>query len=127
VPVTVVTAQPSDLQLPSADVDHHREDRRKALLEAGVEVLEVADLAGLLHILGERGMSSLFVEGGANVATAFLHAGFADRVILSQGSVEIGSGGLESPLKPSDMPAEFRTVRAETYGPDHCFEYERSS
>jgi riboflavin biosynthesis pyrimidine reductase len=41
--------------------------------------------------------------------------------------MEIGPGGLESPLKPADMPAEFALIRAERYGPDLCYEYERST
>jgi diaminohydroxyphosphoribosylaminopyrimidine deaminase/5-amino-6-(5-phosphoribosylamino)uracil reductase len=101
--------------------------RREALMQAGVEVLEVPDLAGLLQALGARSISTLFVEGGATVAAAFLKADLADRIILSQGILEIGPGGLESPLTPSDMPANFVLVRSEAYGPDRCFEYERSS
>ncbi len=123
----VVVSLGMDLQGASDTGSAERALRREALVEAGVEVLEKGNLFELLHELGKRGISTLFVEGGARVAEAFLAEDLVDRVILSQGPLEIGEGGLESPLNPSDMPAGYRMVRAETYGPDHCFEYERTA
>jgi diaminohydroxyphosphoribosylaminopyrimidine deaminase/5-amino-6-(5-phosphoribosylamino)uracil reductase len=123
VPVIAVT---SKLEASSTGGDG-REARRQALSDAGVQVIEVADLTELLQVLAGRGISSLFVEGGANVSAAFFDAGLADRVILSQGPATIGEGGLESPLKPTDMPQEYRLIRAEAFGPDRCYEFERSS
>ncbi|WP_105426663.1 bifunctional diaminohydroxyphosphoribosylaminopyrimidine deaminase/5-amino-6-(5-phosphoribosylamino)uracil reductase RibD [Neorhizobium tomejilense] len=96
-----------------------------ALQAAGVEIMDSSELDILLAILAVRGMSSLLVEGGATVAKAFLDADLVDRVLLFQGSGIVGEGGLESPLTPSDMPAEFKLVREESFGPDSCFEYER--
>jgi diaminohydroxyphosphoribosylaminopyrimidine deaminase/5-amino-6-(5-phosphoribosylamino)uracil reductase len=123
VPVIVVTSDPEA----SSTGEDAREARRRALSDAGVEILAVSDLAELLRLLAGRGISSLFVEGGANVAAAFVDAGLVDRVILSQGPATIGEGGLESPLTPTDMPQEYRMIRAEAFGPDRCFEFERSS
>ncbi|TDK37046.1 bifunctional diaminohydroxyphosphoribosylaminopyrimidine deaminase/5-amino-6-(5-phosphoribosylamino)uracil reductase RibD [Rhizobium deserti] len=127
VPVIVVTSRATSLDPLSATTEDPREARRRALSDSGVEILDVSDLAELLRVLADRGISSLFVEGGANVAAAFFHAGLADRVILSQGPATIGEGGLESPLSPTDMPQDYRMIRAEAFGPDHCFEFERSS
>ena len=107
--------------------DAGRDGRRAALVKAGVEVLDAPDLDSLLHDLAHRGVSSLFVEGGATVARAFFEAGLADRIILSQGPVTIGEGGLESPLTPSDIPSGYVLVRTERYGPDSSFVYERSA
>ncbi|CAN7251214.1 bifunctional diaminohydroxyphosphoribosylaminopyrimidine deaminase/5-amino-6-(5-phosphoribosylamino)uracil reductase RibD [Neorhizobium sp. LjRoot104] len=101
------------------------EDKREKLIEAGVEILDNTGLDILLAILAVRGMSSLLVEGGATVAQAFLEADLVDRVILFQGVETVGEGGLESPLAPSDVPAGFKLVREESFGPDRCFEYER--
>jgi len=60
-----------------------------ALKEMGIEVLEVppdaqgrVDLGGLLPRLVERQVSSVLVEGGAAVITAFLKAGLADRLVV---------------------------------------------
>ncbi|CDZ56021.1 bifunctional diaminohydroxyphosphoribosylaminopyrimidine deaminase/5-amino-6-(5-phosphoribosylamino)uracil reductase RibD [Neorhizobium galegae] len=96
-----------------------------ALQAVGVEIVDSSELDILLAILAVRGMSSLLVEGGATVAKAFLDASLVDRVLLFQGTGIVGDGGLESPLTPSDMPAGFKFVREESFGPDRCFEYER--
>ena len=100
-------------------------DKREKLIEAGAEIMDATELDILLAILAVRGMSSLLVEGGATVAKAFLDASLVDRVLLFQGTGIVGEGGLESPLTPSDMPAGFKFVREESFGPDRCFEYER--
>lgn len=121
--VPVIVASVGDT---AAEAQPERQLRRDALANSGVEVLEKESLTELLHVLADREVSSLFVEGGATVAAAFFANGLADRIILSQGPVEIGEGGLESPLTPSNMPADFALIRAERYGPDLCFEYERS-
>ncbi|MCJ9669319.1 MULTISPECIES: bifunctional diaminohydroxyphosphoribosylaminopyrimidine deaminase/5-amino-6-(5-phosphoribosylamino)uracil reductase RibD [unclassified Neorhizobium] len=96
-----------------------------ALQSAGVEIMESTELDILLAILAVRGMSSLLVEGGATIAKTFLEADLVDRILLFQGAGIVGEGGLESPLTPSDMPAGFKLVREESFGPDRCFEYER--
>jgi diaminohydroxyphosphoribosylaminopyrimidine deaminase/5-amino-6-(5-phosphoribosylamino)uracil reductase len=96
-----------------------------ALQAAGVEIMDSTEFDILLAILAVRGISSLLVEGGETVAKAFLDANLVDRVLLFQGTGIVGGGGLESPLTPSDMPAGFKFVREESFGPDRCFEYER--
>jgi diaminohydroxyphosphoribosylaminopyrimidine deaminase/5-amino-6-(5-phosphoribosylamino)uracil reductase len=60
-----------------------------ALEGMGIEVLKVpADAAGrvdlekLLPLLAQRQISSVLVEGGAEVITAFLKAGLADRLVV---------------------------------------------
>ena len=102
-------------------------EKREQLRAAGVEIVHCRDLASLLRTLAERGLSSLMVEGGAVVARAFLDAGLVDRIILSEGVVTVGVGGLESPVTASDMPREFTLIRSSELGRDRLFEYERSS
>lgn len=58
-----------------------------AIKRKGIEVLTLAedehgevDLSELLRILGQRGISSLLVEGGAAVITSFLRRHLADRL-----------------------------------------------
>ena len=101
--------------------------RRAALDAAGVEIVgdDPKNLDGLLTGLASRGISSLLVEGGAATARSFMAAGLVDRILLFQGAVEIGAGGIESPLTKSDMPEQYHLVRTERFGEDICDEYER--
>lgn len=54
-----------------------------------------------MDLLGQRGIRSVMVEGGASVITAFLRAGLADAVVLTVAPVFIGGynaiGGLDEP------------------------------
>ncbi len=65
----------------------------------GVEVLEVADRHGrvdleqMLRVLGQRGLQSLLLEGGATLNHAMLHAGLIDRVMLFVAPLLIGGTG----------------------------------
>ncbi len=121
VPVIVVATAASAFQLE----DGSPGDKREKLTEAGVEIMDATELDILLAILAVRGMSSLLVEGGATVATAFLQANLVDRILLFQGTGAVGEGGLESPISPSDMPTGFALIHDNTFGADRCFEYER--
>ena len=78
-----------------------RADSQKArrLRGLGVEVLEVQsganesiDLKHLLQALGERKISSLLVEGGAEVTTSFLRHKLADRVVVAVAPKILGKG-----------------------------------
>jgi len=67
-PVLVVAAQDSD---PS---------RLTALRNAGAEILVADDISAALSDLGRRGITSLFLEGGATLAAAFDEAAQIDEV-----------------------------------------------
>ena len=56
--------------------------RVAAVRDAGVEVVEVADLAGGLAVLHERGVQTVLCEGGAGLAGALHGAGLLDRMIV---------------------------------------------
>jgi diaminohydroxyphosphoribosylaminopyrimidine deaminase/5-amino-6-(5-phosphoribosylamino)uracil reductase len=56
--------------------------RRAAVEEAGVEVVEVADLPAGLALLHERGVQTVLCEGGAGLAGALHGAGLIDRMIV---------------------------------------------
>lgn len=85
------------------------EAARNALTALGAEVLELpataegsVDLVALLDILGERGITSVMVEGGAALLTNLLRAHLADRIavtiapkILGAGISAIGDLGLQ--------------------------------
>ncbi|MFQ5997241.1 MAG: bifunctional diaminohydroxyphosphoribosylaminopyrimidine deaminase/5-amino-6-(5-phosphoribosylamino)uracil reductase RibD [Dehalococcoidales bacterium] len=69
------------------------------LRETGIEVLlsredksgEV-DLKHLLGLLGERGTSSVLVEGGAQIITSFLSQNLADKIIIAIAPKIMGKG-----------------------------------
>lgn len=113
---------------PSAEAEDALADlstRRQHLTQAGVEILEVDDLAALLTTLAGRGISSVLVEGGATVASSFLDAGLVDRILLFEGPGEIGTDGIESPLTRTDIPRDYTPVRRLCFGDDCCSDYER--
>jgi riboflavin biosynthesis pyrimidine reductase len=73
--------------------------RRAVLEQAGIEVYQVeADAENRVSVtevvkdLGDRGFSSIFVEGGAQVITSFLRAGLVHRMVVVTAPVIIGRG-----------------------------------
>ena len=75
-------------------------DRRGALEARGVAVIPVAtapdgrpEIHAALAALGERGINSVLVEGGAAVAAAFLKADAVDTLALFRAPVAIGGDG----------------------------------
>lgn len=65
-PVLAVVSQRADAQ------------RMDALRDAGAEILVVNDIDAALSDLGRRGITSLFLEGGATIAAAFVAKGAID-------------------------------------------------
>lgn len=63
-------------------------DNKKRLMDQGAQILESdiadgrIDLVALMRVLGARGVSSLLIEGGAQVAAAALKAGVVDKVLI---------------------------------------------
>ena len=74
-------------------------ENRRLLEKKGVEVLEIGedpagrvDLHQLLTVLGKRKISSVLVEGGAAVATAFLKGNLVDRLLIVLAPKIVGGG-----------------------------------
>ncbi len=103
------------------------ESRRQALESAGVEVVYCHPYhpEQLLPALASRAISSLLVEGGAKTARLFLEAGYVDRILLYQGPGTIGQGGIETPIRKTDIPSDFKHVGTRIVGDDSLDEYER--
>ncbi|MFK0330427.1 bifunctional diaminohydroxyphosphoribosylaminopyrimidine deaminase/5-amino-6-(5-phosphoribosylamino)uracil reductase RibD [Rhizobium sp. NPDC090275] len=103
------------------------EARRQALEASGVEVVYCHPYhpEQLLPALASRGISSLLVEGGAKTARLFLEAGYVDRILLYQGPGTIGQGGIETPIRKTDIPSDFKHVGTRRVGDDSLDEYER--
>lgn len=83
-------------------------DRREALNELGVEIVEVdsgsdgrIDVLGAARALGGRGLTRVLVEGGGQVAASFLKAGLVDGISSYRAGLVLGGdsrsavGGLE--------------------------------
>lgn len=76
--------------------NQHAEDKLSAYRGLGVEVLPLAgtDPREILAALGQRGLTRLLVEGGSQVAAAFLQAGLVDRLAWMRASGILGGDGL---------------------------------
>jgi diaminohydroxyphosphoribosylaminopyrimidine deaminase/5-amino-6-(5-phosphoribosylamino)uracil reductase len=73
---------------------------REVLQKAGVEIVEVAaggdgrvDVAAAGQVLGARGLTRVLVEGGGQVAAAFLKAGLVDRITSYRAGLVLGGDG----------------------------------
>jgi diaminohydroxyphosphoribosylaminopyrimidine deaminase/5-amino-6-(5-phosphoribosylamino)uracil reductase len=74
-------------------------EKRRLFEEKGIETFRLeadragqVDLRDLLNTLGQRGVSSLLVEGGSAVITSFLKQRLADRLIVIQAPRIVGKG-----------------------------------
>ena len=107
-------------------------DRREMLAGLGVTILATDVEAGriclpeLLEDLAARGISSLFVEGGAVTAARFLEEGLVDRIILLSNRIRIGEGGIPAPVTPDTVPQGFKLVREAVFGEDRMREWKRT-
>lgn len=102
---------------------------RDALRRAEVDVVEVAAaphggvvIDAALSALAVRGVQTLLVEGGAEVARAFVTAGRADRLVLHVGAAVDERRGFRRMTPAADPPAGagwwWRTESRGLIGPD---------
>ncbi len=75
------------------------EKKRSLFNDRGIETLVIdedgegrIDLGKLLIALGERGLSSVLVEGGANMITSFMKGRLPDRIVIITAPKIIGKG-----------------------------------
>lgn len=96
------------------------ENRREALVHAGVELIEVtADASGhpeagaMALALGTRGLTRVLIEGGGSLAASFLAAGLIDDVTWFHAPLIIGGDGraAAAPLGVETVPAAPAFVR----------------
>jgi diaminohydroxyphosphoribosylaminopyrimidine deaminase/5-amino-6-(5-phosphoribosylamino)uracil reductase len=66
--------------------------RQIALREAGVEVVLAGGIGAALSELGRRQITSLFLEGGATLATAFVEADAIDQARTFVAPILLGTG-----------------------------------
>ena len=107
--------------------------RRMRLERHGVRFIGTETVDGrialpeLMEDLGALGMASVLVEGGAEVAKAFLTDDLVDRIVLFRGATEVGEGGIAAPLDEHHIPAGFRRVRTMRFADDAYGEWVRTS
>jgi diaminohydroxyphosphoribosylaminopyrimidine deaminase/5-amino-6-(5-phosphoribosylamino)uracil reductase len=99
------------LAVVSSDADGAR---REALRDAGAEILVADDIRSALSVLGARGTTSLFLEGGRTLAAAFLDVEQIDEshtfvapTLLGETDPRaggVGVGGVEDRLARSAPP-----------------------
>lgn len=107
-----------------------------ALGAAGAQVIRVGgavpgvDLKAVLHLLAERGITRLMVEGGSRVAGAFVAAGLIDEAWLFRGPEAIGNDGVNAlgalPLSALTQSPDLRVRASEILGKDALTIYERA-
>lgn len=113
IPLTVIT-----------DVHHAAENAEAGarLRAEGVTLRGAPDLASALGQLRLDGIEHLLVEGGAVLASAFMEAGFVDRLITFQAPVILGEGALPAfvalPARAADTAPRLRVVTRREYGAD---------
>jgi diaminohydroxyphosphoribosylaminopyrimidine deaminase / 5-amino-6-(5-phosphoribosylamino)uracil reductase len=104
---------------------------------AGAQVIRVApsarsglDLAAVLHVLADWGITRLMVEGGAKVASSFVSAGLVDEIWLLRGPQPIGADGIAAldalPLTTITQSPRFSVRASENLGNDILTIYGRT-
>ncbi len=95
---------------------HHAEEVQRlrnrgiAVLEVSTEPMEYASLQAAIKVLfTEHGVRSILVEGGAEVFSAFVHAGLVDRIDVFTAPIVLGQGiGAFSALRPLHLSGAHR-------------------
>lgn len=103
-------------------------EQRRVLERAGAEVVQVPGVNQRPHVsavladLGRRGVASVLVEGGGEVAWSFLRAGLVDHLIWYISPLIIGGGGVPVVGGPGvSRPAagiSLQDLRLRRVGPD---------
>ncbi len=95
---------------------------RSMLDAAGVELVVASGLQAQLQALRERGIHSLYCEGGATLADALLADGLVDRLVIFTAPVRLGADAVR-PLQAGtpvqlDAAARYRLVAHRRLGDD---------
>jgi diaminohydroxyphosphoribosylaminopyrimidine deaminase/5-amino-6-(5-phosphoribosylamino)uracil reductase len=110
--------------------------REEALAAHGVNVARVPgtdgklDLAAVLKLLAQRGITRLMVESGPILAAAFLRADLVDEAALYRSPAVIGPDGIDAldglPLSALTRSPRLNAVGSETIGADTVERFERA-
>ncbi|MBI1201765.1 MAG: bifunctional diaminohydroxyphosphoribosylaminopyrimidine deaminase/5-amino-6-(5-phosphoribosylamino)uracil reductase RibD [Rhodopseudomonas sp.] len=103
------------------------------LVDKGCKVFRVADtdgkldLAEVLRVLADQGITRLMVEGGPTVAASFVGADLVDEAVVLHGERTVGETGI-GPLEGmslDDLTVMLKSRGSETIGPDRIEYYQR--
>src|SRR6516162_9351441 len=110
--------------------------REQALAAQGVDVARVPgadgklDLAAVLKLLAQRGITRLMVESGPILAAAFLRADLVDEAMLFRSPAIIGPDGIDAldglPLSALTQSPRLNAIDRETVGADTVETFERA-
>jgi diaminohydroxyphosphoribosylaminopyrimidine deaminase/5-amino-6-(5-phosphoribosylamino)uracil reductase len=110
-------------------------EREQALAAAGIVVLRVSeardrlDLAAVLKLLAQRGITRLMVEAGPIAATAFLRADLVDEATLLRSPSTLGADGIDAldglPLSALTQSPRLKAIDSEAIGADRIEMFER--
>ena len=124
-----VITQQSPAKTCIATIETMPKDKLVQLLDAGAEILIAkeskgqVDLRSLLKMLGSHGVTSLLIEGGAEINASALRSGIVDKVVLfiapmlMAGTDSLCAIGGTSPLKLSQAVG-LRDIVSRPVGPD---------
>jgi diaminohydroxyphosphoribosylaminopyrimidine deaminase/5-amino-6-(5-phosphoribosylamino)uracil reductase len=88
------------------------------------------DVAAVLRMLAEKGITRLMVEGGSRVASSFVAADLVDEIWLFRGAEAIGTDGVDAlaafPLSKITQSQAFKVHASETFDKDTLTIYERA-
>jgi len=100
----------------------------EVLRDKGAQVFRVPghdselDLADVLKVLGEQGITRLMVEGGPTVAASFIQANLVDEAMLFRSTKKIGPDGIDAlegmPIDALTGSKHFRLLSSEPVGDD---------
>ncbi len=101
-------------------------DRESALAAAGVSFLRLPadsegllDLARLLNMLGDLGINTLMIEGGAQIITSVLRNRLADQLVLTIAPVYVGGLAAVWPMQLDILsPPRIRNTKYKMFGDD---------
>jgi diaminohydroxyphosphoribosylaminopyrimidine deaminase/5-amino-6-(5-phosphoribosylamino)uracil reductase len=97
-------------------------EREGALERAGATIVRALGTVEALRALKTTGVESIYVEGGAGLAAAFLDAEAVDRLIIFRAPIVLGAGALsafgEARSFAVDETPRFRIVRQRRFGND---------
>lgn len=104
-----------------------RPDRLTALRNAGIHLHTALDLSDGLAALRTAGISHLFVEGGAEIASALLAAGLVHHLIIFQAPVILGAGATPAfvalPGQDADVAPRLTVLERRVFGADLMTRY----
>lgn len=106
-------------------------DQRQTLSQAGAQLFalseeqDLGDLHPIMEILTQKGVKTLFVEGGASIITSFLRKKMVDRLLVVTAPFILGSGiDAVGDLEITELSQALKPQRVNywTLGDDHVSE-----